>query len=139
MKKLLILFIAVFAVTIFLEKAFALNGMFGNFSLEHSQRTIRPERFTILRDALMTGSGENFDNEGGPIVASEFISPSNLVAHDAKYKTSDGFDINLKLLSEDMERFGLAFKVTKLDPAYKKSDDNYLQGYNYSLSLSYDF
>jgi hypothetical protein len=55
------------------------------------------------------------------------------------HKTPDGFDINLKQLSEDLERFGLTFKVTKLDPAYKEPDDHYLKGFNYSFALSYKF
>lgn len=139
MKKILILFISVLAVTTFLEKAFALSCKFDTFSLEHSQREIRPDRFTILRDALMVGSVENFESDAESIVPSGFIYPSNLIDQDVQYKNSDGFDINLKGLSEDMERFGLTFKVIKLDPAYKKSDDNYLDGFNYSFTLSYKF
>ena len=139
MKKLLIVFISVLAVTTFLEKAFARGCNFDNFFLEHSKRTVRPERFTVLKDALMIRSGENFKGDGGLIVHSEFISPPHLTGQDEKQKTSDGFDINLKQLSEDMERFGLTFKVTKLDPAYKQPDENYFQRFNYSFALSYKF
>ena len=139
MKKRIIVLISVLALTTFLEQAFARGCYFDNFFLEHSQRTIHPERFTVLNDALMISSGEDFEGDPGLIVHSEFISPSHLIDQDPKYKTSDGFDINLKRLSEDMERFGLTFKVTKLDPAYKEPDDNYLKGFNYSFSLFYKF
>jgi hypothetical protein len=139
MKKLLILFIFVLAVTAFLEKAFARGCNFDNFFLEHSQRTVRPERFTVLKDVLMIRSGENFKSDGGLIVHSEFISPPDLIDQGEKHKTSNGFDINLKQLSEDMEKFGLTFKVTKLDPAYKEPDDHYFKGFNYSFALSYKF
>jgi hypothetical protein len=140
MKKLLIVFIAVLGVTSFLEKAFAQGCKFDNFFLEHSQGTVRPERFIILKDALMiNAAGENFEGEGESIVHSEFISPSHLTDQDTQYKTSDGFDINLKRLSEDMEQFGLTFKVTKLDSAYIEPDDSYFKGFNYSFALSYTF
>ena len=139
MKKLFILFISVLAVTTFFEEAFARNCNFDNFFLEHSQRIVRPERFTVLKDALMISSGENYEANREPFVHLEFISPSHLIGQDAQYKTSDGFDINLKRLSEDMERFGLTFKITKLDPDYIEPDDNYFKGFNYSFALSYNF
>lgn len=139
MKKLLIMFISVFAATTFLGKGFAQACKFDNFFLEYSQRTVPPEQFIILKDALMINAEENFEGDGESIVLSEFISPSHLIDQDTKYKTSDGFDINLKRLSEDMEQFGLTFKVTKLDSAYKEPDDPYFKGFNYSFALSYKF
>ena len=139
MKKLLILFISVLALTVFLEKAFARGCNFDNFFLEHSHPTVRLERFTVLKAELMISSEENLKGDGVLIAHSEFISPPHLIGQDANHETSDGFDINLKQLSEDMERFGLTFKVTKLDPSYKESDENYFKGFNYSFSLSYKF
>jgi len=139
MKKLLMVFIAVVIVSTFLEKGLAQGCKFDNFFLEHSQQTIRPERFTMLEDYLMINAEENLGGEGNPTFYPEFISPSHLIDQDTQYKTSDGFDINLERLSEDMEQFGLTFKVTKLDSAYKEPDDNYFEGFNYSFALSYKF
>lgn len=139
MKKLLILFISVLVITPFLEKAFARDCNFDNFFLEHSQPTVRPERFTVLKEALMIPSGENFKSDGGLIAYSELISPPHLIGQGEKQESSEGFDINLKQLSEYLDRFGLAFKVTKLDPSYQEADDHYLKGFNYSFALSYKF
>lgn len=139
MKKLIMVFFSVVAVTTFFEQEIARGCNFDNFFLEHAQPTIQPERFTVLNDALTISSAENLEGDSGLMVHSEFICSSDLIGQDTNNKTSDGFDINLKQLSEDMERFGLTFKVTKLDSAYKEPDDNYFKGFNYSFALSYKF
>ena len=139
MKKLLIVLFSVLAVTTFLENAYARGCNFDYFYLDHAHREVRLELFPTLKDQLLTSSGESFEGEGRTIIPPEFISLSNLIDQETKYKTSDGFDINLNRLSEDLERFGLTLKVTKSDSTYKEPDDNYLKELNYSIGLSYKF